>query len=92
MATVTPDDSTTAPKPGIFRRFWNGIKQIKHDLHVPLEGTDKLSRWQRLGARFRFLFKRHGWKLVWGFIVYYLIRDTILYIIIPYFIARKVWG
>jgi hypothetical protein len=92
MATVTPQDAEAVSRPGVFRRFWNGIKRIKHDLHVPLDGADQMSRWQRIGARFRFLFKRHGWKLVWSFIIFYLIRDTILYIIIPYLIARKVWG
>ena len=92
MAEVTPDDVRTPARPGVFRRLWNGIKQIKQDLRVPLEGTEGMTRAQRFGARFRFLFKKHGWKLVWSFIIFYLIRDTILYIIIPYLIARKVWG
>jgi hypothetical protein len=72
--------------------LWNGIKQIKHDLRVPIEGTEGMSRRQKFGARFRFLFKKHGWKLVWSFIIFYLIRDTILYIIIPYLIAKGIWG
>ncbi|HPI41001.1 MAG TPA: hypothetical protein PLJ21_09355 [Pseudobdellovibrionaceae bacterium] len=35
------------------------------------------------------LFRQYGWKL--GIIVffYYLIRDSLLYIIIPYFVAQK---
>lgn len=89
---MTPQEGGKVSRPGVFRRFWNGIRQIKQDLHAPLEGADKLSRWQRFGARFRFLFKKHGWKLVWGFIIFYLIRDTILYVIIPYLIARGIWG
>jgi len=89
---VTTEGAKAVSRPGIFRRFWNGIKQIKRDLHVPLPGTDTMSRWQRTCARFRFLFKKHGWKLVWGFFIYYLIRDTILYIIIPYLVAKKLWG
>lgn len=79
-------------RPSTFRRFWSGVKQIKHDLRVPIEGTEGMSRRQKIGTRFRFLFKKHGWKLVWGFIIYYLIRDTILYIIIPYLIAKGIWG
>ena len=29
-----------------------------------------------------------GWKVALGIILYYLIRDSILYILIPYLIAR----
>ncbi len=33
-----------------------------------------------------------GWKFVVVFILFYLVRDTILYIIIPYLIYRGVIG
>ncbi len=46
----------------------------------------------RLLARAKHLVKRYGWKLVVAIVVYYLIRDTVLYIIIPYLIARKLLG
>jgi hypothetical protein len=86
--------ATAAPEKrvGIFRRFWESLRQIKRDLREPLPDAGQMTRGQRFGARFRFLFKRHGWKLVWSFIVYYLVRDVILYIIIPYLVAKKVWG
>ena len=32
--------------------------------------------------------KRLGWKFVLAFILFYLIRDSILYILFPYLIAR----
>ena len=32
--------------------------------------------------------KQLGWKFVVAFILYYLIRDSILYILIPYLIAK----
>jgi len=35
--------------------------------------------------------KKLGWKFVAAFIMFYLIRDTILYILIPYLIARGVF-
>ncbi len=35
--------------------------------------------------------KKLGWKFVTAFILFYLIRDTILYIIIPYLIARGIF-
>ena len=34
--------------------------------------------------------KRLGWKFVVGFILFYLVRDTILYLIIPYLIYNGV--
>ena len=34
-------------------------------------------------------FKRYGWQMVSLVVLYYLIRDTILYIIIPYWIATS---
>lgn len=35
------------------------------------------------------VWKRFGWKLFFFFFMYYLIRDSILYILIPYLIARQ---
>ena len=35
--------------------------------------------------------KKLGWKFVTAFILFYLIRDTILYIIIPYLIAKGIF-
>ena len=35
--------------------------------------------------------KQLGWKFVAAFILFYLIRDTILYILIPYLIARGIF-
>lgn len=34
--------------------------------------------------------KKLGWKFILAFILFYLIRDTILYIIIPYLIYKGV--
>ena len=36
------------------------------------------------------LVRRLGWKALLAIIVFYLIRDTILYLIIPYLIAKGV--
>lgn len=38
---------------------------------------------------FKGVFKKYGWKLFAAFFAYYLVRDTILYILIPYWIAHK---
>lgn len=34
--------------------------------------------------------KSLGWKFILGFVLFYLIRDTILYILIPYLIYKGV--
>lgn len=37
-------------------------------------------------------FKKHGWKLFAVFFFYYLIRDSILYILIPSLIGYSLWN
>ena len=36
------------------------------------------------------VFKEGGWKVLFYFFMFYLIRDTILYIIIPYLIVKGI--
>lgn len=37
---------------------------------------------------FKAVWKRYGWKFFAAFFLYYLIRDSLLYVVIPYLIAR----
>lgn len=37
---------------------------------------------------FKSLIRERGWKVVGVVVGYYLIRDTLLYIVVPYFVAR----
>ena len=37
---------------------------------------------------FKGVWKRYGWKVVVGIFVYYLVRDSVLYILIPWMIAK----
>ncbi len=37
---------------------------------------------------FRAVIRRYGWKIFAVFFVYYLIRDSIIYLLIPYLVAR----
>ncbi len=39
---------------------------------------------------FKGLIKEGGWKLLVFFFLYYLIRDSILYILIPYLIVKGI--
>ena len=43
-------------------------------------------------SRFRALYEKYRAKGKWfviGFVAYYLVRDTILYIILPYYLAKN---
>jgi hypothetical protein len=40
---------------------------------------------------FKELIKQRGWKIFWIVGGYYLVRDTVVYIIIPYCIARGIF-
>ena len=39
---------------------------------------------------FKGLIKEGGWRLLFFFLMYYLIRDSILYILIPYLIVKGI--
>jgi hypothetical protein len=38
------------------------------------------------------LFKRRGWKFLLIIISYYAVRDTVIYLVIPYLIAKGIIG
>ena len=40
---------------------------------------------------FRGVLKKGGWKLLFYFFMFYLIRDTFLYILIPYLIGKGIF-
>lgn len=53
--------------------------------------SKKLSLWKRYKFPLSWKeVKKAGWKFVVAFFIFYLIRDTILYIIIPYLIYKGV--
>ncbi len=41
---------------------------------------------------FRGFLKEKGWKLVVALVLFYLIRDSILYLVLPYLAARGLLG
>jgi hypothetical protein len=49
-----------------------------------------IALWKKVG--FRGFVKEKGWKVVAAIILYYLIRDTFLYIILPILVARGILG
>ena len=50
-----------------------------------------MTRRQRWAARFRFLLKKYGWKLLVALFFYYLIRDLFLYVLLPYLAATTLF-
>jgi len=52
--------------------------------------TNWTLEWKKLG--FRGFVKKKGWKIVVAIFLFYLVRDSLLYIIIPYMAARGLWG
>lgn len=40
---------------------------------------------------FKVFVKKRGWKVLWTIIIFYLIRDSILYILIPFLIYLGVF-
>jgi hypothetical protein len=61
-------------------------KSKKRYFLVPGFIREYVAIWRREG--FKALLKKKGWRVVALIIVYYLIRDSILYIFIPYMIAK----
>ena len=53
-----------------------------------LKGLIGTMRQVRRDAGWKGLFNRYGWKLFAGFIAFYLVRDTFLYILLPYLIFK----
>ncbi|MDQ7063417.1 MAG: hypothetical protein Q9P90_04130 [candidate division KSB1 bacterium] len=54
----------------------------------------KIRQWRALLQEkgFKAVLKEAGWKVIAAVIVFYLIRDTFLYIILPFLIARGLIG
>lgn len=47
-----------------------------------------LADFKELG--FKGFFKKRGWKVIMAFVLFYLVRDTILYILIPYLVVNNI--
>lgn len=39
----------------------------------------------------RALLRERGWRFVAAVVAYYLVRDTLLYIVVPLCLARRLW-
>ena len=75
----------------VFRRMRTQLGEFRHDLKAPLPEGAGLSRGARLRLRIRHLVGKYGWRLVVAAIVLYLVRDLVLYVLIPYLAITFVW-
>jgi len=84
--SALPRVAVESPKgekePGRLRR---ALRELRSDLRFPRSLGDAK-------ALFKELFAKYGWKAVAAVFAYYLIRDTIFYIVLPYLIFRGVSG
>ena len=39
---------------------------------------------------YRLLIKKKGWAIILAFFIFYLVRDSLLYIVIPYFALKEI--
>lgn len=60
----------------------------KESLFQKLKNVLKECRSEFKNGGVKAVFKRFGWKIFLAFFMYYLIRDLILYVLIPYLLAR----
>lgn len=96
MGTYKPDiygpaRTITTPKArGIFGRLKAAGRDFWAALFGHLPETDGKPFWRRAGIRLKVIYRRYGWKILMAVIIYYLIRDTILYIILPYLVVKQI--
>ncbi len=72
----------------MFRRFANRFKEMRRDIAVPLESENRLPRGARFRARSKRLAAKYGWRIVAAVFAFYLVRDLVLYVLLPYLAIR----
>lgn len=93
---MTPPSPTTGSQnsnPGITQELADISQEKISGVLNPLRRLKQFLRDARQVVRedgFKALVKKYGWKLLAVFFFYYLIRDTILYIVIPYLVVSGI--
>lgn len=71
----------------MLRRLQDQFKDIRRDFAV-LESESGLPRGPRFRARSKRLAAKYGWRIVAAVFAFYLIRDLVLYVLLPYLAIR----
>ena len=61
---------------------------LKRSFWLQIKGNFQECRQTFKEGGFRAVIRRYGWKIFAIFFSYYLVRDSILYLLIPYLVAR----
>jgi hypothetical protein len=69
---------------------WVIIRQAIRRILKPKIIREWTALWKEVG--FRGFVKRKGWKMMVAIIIFYLIRDSFLYLLLPYLAARGLFG
>jgi len=72
----------------VFRSWRDRCAAIRHEFAAPLPDERGLSRGARLRARSRRLAAKYGWRIVVAAVMFYLVRDLVLYVLLPYLAIR----
>ena len=93
MTPHTPSTGSQNSAPGLTQELADISQEKISGVLNPLLRLKKFLRDARQVVRddgFKALFRKYGWKLIAVFFLYYLIRDTILYIVIPYLVVSGI--
>jgi hypothetical protein len=65
------------------------VAEIRRDLSAPIPGDEHVALRKRIHSRGRLLLTKYGWRVIAIILVYYVVRDVLLYIIVPYLVAER---
>lgn len=69
------------------RSLSHQFKEIRRDIK-PTERERELPRGARFRSRSKRLAAKYGWRIVAAVFAFYLIRDLVLYVLLPYLAIR----
>jgi hypothetical protein len=72
----------------MFRHLAQRFKEMRRDIR-PLETERELPRGARFCARSKRLAAKYGWRIAAAVFAFYLIRDLVLYVLLPYLAIRS---
>jgi hypothetical protein len=74
-----------------FKSLFRSMGVLRRSLKLPFS-WEKIKHDGRAIATFAGDVKRLGWKVIAAVVLYYLVRDSILYLLIPYLVYHGVFG
>lgn len=72
----------------MLKRLRDQCAAIRRDFAESPVSERDLPRGARMRAKMRRLTVKYGWRIVVGVFVFYLVRDLVLYVLLPYLAIR----